>query len=671
MNIVKEHLDAKFGKRFSNYNEAKNAMFSDSERKNIIKSVNIAQPKYSNLRSSGFRKQKEHIKKLKLLRLRENEIKAGNVNNSKYGFIKAGNVYLKDLKSIKALNKHWYPLVSEFNKNTATTHINNYIYKAFGKTGINNKVVSAKNNYYNRLNDWDKLDFMQFLINYEYYKKYNSPPYAYSEKMSRLFKKFNKLEIATPSLVEDYAIKNRDGGVSVFDDNYWKVIYKKDYKVDYGNDFSGFGFANNYFDIRYIRSKNSKKKHKKLRKEALEKLLAVESTAEFAIANFIGELGISNQSQKDWLYKYKAKTNELIKFANDNRVDEVINSKVKSYVKGQIDLEVLTKDIPWVPSNGTVANLRYTHKHFDGSRGYYKLEDGSIVVNSSSEQTLTASGDLRDKYNEFNPNDKFYYIKVDGTDRWAEMLFNPNSLSDDLDNLFIMAGKDLGKNIGRYVLPIEDVKILIDGENFDGQQVARWKAAGGVLLTVAPVLKFGKVFVVVDRISDSNAVFGAIYKAGDKTISFGFKKLGEAAVILNNARRISGKAIGIGVEISGKWLKGTHGNAGFFPKSIADKMRNTIYLNFDEFRKGFWKNVADDTDLANQFSSSNRSRMRNGLAPKVHSSQQLGGQTSYVLHHKTPINRGGGVYDVDNLFIVTPRYHKEILLPEYHYGYGY
>lgn len=56
LNIVKEHLDTKFGKKFSNYNEAKNAMFSDSESKNIIKSVNIAQPKYSNLRSSGFRK---------------------------------------------------------------------------------------------------------------------------------------------------------------------------------------------------------------------------------------------------------------------------------------------------------------------------------------------------------------------------------------------------------------------------------------------------------------------------------------------------------------------------------------------------------------------------------------------------------------------------------------
>ncbi|WP_028890335.1 hypothetical protein [Tenacibaculum ovolyticum] len=221
LNIIKNKLEAKFGKKFSNYNEAKNMLFADSERKNIIKCVNIAKPKYSNLKSSGFRKQKEHKKKLKLLRLRENEIKAGNINNSKYGFIKVGNVYLKDLKSTKALKKYWDPLVSEFSKNTAITHVNNYIYKAFSKTGVNNIVVSAKNNYYNRLNDRDKLDFMQFLINYEYYKKYNSPPYAYSEEISKLFKKFNKLEVATPSLVENYAIKNRDGGISVFDAQYY------------------------------------------------------------------------------------------------------------------------------------------------------------------------------------------------------------------------------------------------------------------------------------------------------------------------------------------------------------------------------------------------------------------------------------------------------------------
>lgn len=48
--------------------------------------------------------------------------------------------------------------------------------------------------------------------------------------------------------------------------------------------------------------------------------------------------------------------------------------------------------------------------------------------------------------------------------------------------------------------------------------------------------------------------------------------------------------------------------------------------------------------------------------------QWLGGQKSYILHHKTPIHQGGAVYDVDNILIVTPRYHKDILTSLYHFG---
>ncbi|WP_425593957.1 hypothetical protein [Maribacter luteus] len=49
----------------------------------------------------------------------------------------------------------------------------------------------------------------------------------------------------------------------------------------------------------------------------------------------------------------------------------------------------------------------------------------------------------------------------------------------------------------------------------------------------------------------------------------------------------------------------------------------------------------------------------------------MSGNSSFEIHLQTPINQGGSVYDVDNLVIVTPRYHKEILDPKYHYGYGY
>lgn len=148
-------------------------------------------------------------------------------------------------------------------------------------------------------------------------------------------------------------------------------------------------------------------------------------------------------------------------------------------------------------------------------------------------------------------------------------------------------------------------------------------------------------------------------------------KKGESAEVLKKARQLLGTSSGQGKVIKGKWLKGKFGNAGLFPKSVADKLKGKEFNSFDDFRQQFWKTVADDPDLASQFRPQNIGRMKDGKAPRVSSTQNLGEQKSYILHHKTPINQGGSVYDMDNLYIITPKFHKEILAPEYHFGYGY
>ena len=114
-------------------------------------------------------------------------------------------------------------------------------------------------------------------------------------------------------------------------------------------------------------------------------------------------------------------------------------------------------------------------------------------------------------------------------------------------------------------------------------------------------------------------------------------------------------------------LRGTNNNARLIPKSIANELRGKTYNNFDEFRSAFWKAAASDPNLSSQFSKSNLKRMQEGYAPIAPANQWLGEQKSYILHHKTPISQGGGVYNVDNLNVVTPRYHKEVLDPSYHY----
>lgn len=121
-------------------------------------------------------------------------------------------------------------------------------------------------------------------------------------------------------------------------------------------------------------------------------------------------------------------------------------------------------------------------------------------------------------------------------------------------------------------------------------------------------------------------------------------------------------------EVDGKWLRGSKGNGGRIPGQIADQLRGQNFTSFDDFRQSFWTAVGNDPDLAGQFTPSNQSNMKGGNAPSTAEDQQYQGQKRYVLHHVTPIWAGGGVYDMDNLVIVTPRYHAEILDPTYHYN---
>lgn len=120
--------------------------------------------------------------------------------------------------------------------------------------------------------------------------------------------------------------------------------------------------------------------------------------------------------------------------------------------------------------------------------------------------------------------------------------------------------------------------------------------------------------------------------------------------------------------IENSWFKGTHNSAGKLPKQIADKMRDMEFKNFDQFRTTFWKLVADEPKLSRNFEPEFLNGMKKGISPLAPLEQWNGKIDSYQLHHIKPIHDKGGVYDLDNIVIVTPRYHKEILDPSYHRG---
>ncbi|ECG8572478.1 type VI secretion system tip protein VgrG [Salmonella enterica subsp. diarizonae] len=137
----------------------------------------------------------------------------------------------------------------------------------------------------------------------------------------------------------------------------------------------------------------------------------------------------------------------------------------------------------------------------------------------------------------------------------------------------------------------------------------------------------------------------------------------------DDARNVPGEATGNGVKLSGDkpWLDMSVTNSGEgapIPSQIADKLRGQKFNSFDDFRETIWNEIGRHPELTKDFTTVNKDRIEDGLAPWVPKEGQYIGPNSIVkkfaIHHVVPIKDGGGVYDMDNLRIVTPKLHDEI-----------
>lgn len=119
-----------------------------------------------------------------------------------------------------------------------------------------------------------------------------------------------------------------------------------------------------------------------------------------------------------------------------------------------------------------------------------------------------------------------------------------------------------------------------------------------------------------------------------------------------------GVATGLGSLADGTWATGfATGEGASIPQQIADKLRGRSFSNWKGFRRAFWKLAGHDELLAKQFSEENISKMRNGRAPFARKRDAVGGRKVLELHHKVLISRNGGVFDLDNISVTTPKLH--------------
>lgn len=130
--------------------------------------------------------------------------------------------------------------------------------------------------------------------------------------------------------------------------------------------------------------------------------------------------------------------------------------------------------------------------------------------------------------------------------------------------------------------------------------------------------------------------------------------------VVMNVRKIPGTASGHGEDTPGIWLIGAGSGMGVpIPTQVADALRGRNFKSFDTFRSALWEAVSASS-AADQFIPQNVDRMRTGRAPRVRKADRAGGRLSYELHHLEKVSEGGGVYDIDNLRVNTPKNHIDI-----------
>ncbi|RON50022.1 hypothetical protein BK666_06305 [Pseudomonas frederiksbergensis] len=169
--------------------------------------------------------------------------------------------------------------------------------------------------------------------------------------------------------------------------------------------------------------------------------------------------------------------------------------------------------------------------------------------------------------------------------------------------------------------------------------------AGG---SIVPVLPQNETFPAVDQ-----------GQVGANIPGFpGDMELPSPDVLFLDRRDDPGFATGVGQVVSGLWLGDAARTEGApVPVQIADQLRGRGFANFHRFREAFWRAVAEDAVLGQQFKKSNLDRMRDGSAPFSARVDQVGGRQVFELHHKVKVSEDGEVYGLNNIFVMTPKRH--------------
>lgn len=129
-------------------------------------------------------------------------------------------------------------------------------------------------------------------------------------------------------------------------------------------------------------------------------------------------------------------------------------------------------------------------------------------------------------------------------------------------------------------------------------------------------------------------------------------------VMLRNPRNLPGVASGNGVVTPDRVLDAATTAAGApIPTRIAERLTGRRFSRFDRLKEAIWREIAADEVFSQQIAPAMLDDMRKGLAPFANRDQRVGKRVKLEIHHTHEISKGGAVYDLDNLVLMTPKVH--------------
>ena len=191
-------------------------------------------------------------------------------------------------------------------------------------------------------------------------------------------------------------------------------------------------------------------------------------------------------------------------------------------------LNTIKDETSWTPVIGTYLNrptLKYTHKksYYNGDTQYL-LQTGEQLLVSNSKRPLNDSSSTIIGTSE--DNGPYHYLYTDTTDKWYEMSLDnskTNCLSCDLEYLVGEVLTTGLKLTGRYVIPIEDALIIIDGKDFDSNAANKYIAGGMLIFAIVPGGKIVKP--LAKTIKSSTTALQIVIREGGE---FAIESIGKA-----------------------------------------------------------------------------------------------------------------------------------------------